>query len=74
MRKLCVFIRIVMGTVFGVFLGSSLFRWIHYRSYPGLYAMQSTPWYWSILVNAIFTGIVLVTLSILLYLVTKKRK
>lgn len=74
MKKLCVFLRCARGAVLGVFLGGSLFRWIHYRNHPGLYVMQSAPWYTTIIINAIFTVICLLVLSVLLYIAEKRRK
>lgn len=45
-------LNILMGSVGGVFIGHTLFICWHYRRYPGLYAMQSAPWYTAIVVYA----------------------
>lgn len=74
MKKICTFLRCARGAVLGVFLGSSLFRWIHFRKYPELYAMQSAPWYYGILTGAILTAICLLILSVLLYFAKKRNK
>ncbi len=73
MKKLSTLLYILMGSIFGVFLGSSLFRWVHFLKHPQLYVVQSAPWYTSILVNAVFTGILLLILASVLYFIKKKR-
>lgn len=74
MKKLCIFLRCARGAALGVFLGGSLFRWLHFRKHPELYVMQSAPWYTSILFNAIFTVICLLVLSVLLHFAQKRSK
>ena len=49
----------IMGTFTGVFLGHGILEVWRYHSRPELYAMQSAPWYTSILVYGIFTVVVL---------------
>lgn len=45
-------LNILMGSIGGVFIGHTLFICWHYQRYPGLYAMQSAPWYTAIVVYA----------------------
>ena len=61
-------INTIMGAFVGVFIGHSAYVVWNYKNQPELYAMQSAPWYTSILVYGGFTLVVLVV-GILLKLV-----
>lgn len=56
-------LNILMGSMLGVWLGHGLYVLWDYKTHPDLYAMQSAPWYTSILTYSLFTvvgvGIVL---------------
>ncbi len=56
-------LNILMGSMFGVWLGHGFYVLWDYKTHPDLYAMQSAPWYTSILTYSLFTvvgvGIVL---------------
>lgn len=54
-----------MGTFTGVFLGHAILEMWRYNSRPELYAMQSAPWYTSILVHGAFTVAVLAICMVL---------
>ena len=59
MKKMNTVLNIVMGGFAGVFLGRGLFVIWNFRTHPDLYAMQSAPWYTSILVEGALTLVVL---------------
>lgn len=44
-KKLDHLANIIMGSVVGVFLGYGGYSVWDYKAHPGLYAMQSAPWY-----------------------------
>ncbi|MCI9051302.1 MAG: hypothetical protein HFI05_05145 [Lachnospiraceae bacterium] len=46
-------INIIMGSSIGVFIGHGIYVLWDYKTHPGLYAMQSAPWYTSILIYGI---------------------
>lgn len=50
-------LNLFMGTMVGVFLGSSLYTCWERAAWPGLYAMMSAPWYTSILLHAAVTAV-----------------
>lgn len=54
LKKIRQFIYVLMGTSVGVYLGSSLWKWLDYRAHPDLYAMNSAPWYISLEIGAVF--------------------
>ena len=52
-------LNIIISSSVGIFIGYSLFQCWDVHTHPDLYAMQSAPWYTSILVYGIVTCIVL---------------
>lgn len=56
-RRIRILIRIVMGGAIGCFVGHSLYVLWRYHSSPARYALQSAPWYTSILFSSILTGV-----------------
>ncbi len=58
-QKIQRILNIIMGSFIGVFIGSGLYRYWHFRKYPYLYIMQSAPWYTGILVQGLFTLVLL---------------
>ena len=58
-QKIQRILNIIMGSFIGVFIGSGLYRYWHFRKYPDLYVMQSAPWYTGILVQGLFTLVLL---------------
>ncbi len=72
MKQLAQALRIAMGSFVGVFLGSSVYQYIHWKTHPGLYAMQSAPWYAGILRGAVFTAVSLAGLGAALLWTRKK--
>ena len=58
-QKIQLILNIIMGSFIGVFIGSGLYRYWHFRKYPDLYIMQSAPWYTGILVQGLFTLVLL---------------
>lgn len=72
LKKLNGFLNIIMGSTVGVTFGNSIYRYINYKKYPNLYALQSVPWYTSILLYCSVTIIILL-ISIIIKLVIKRK-
>lgn len=72
MKKVYDFLGLLIGVCIGVFLGHSIYTFWEYKSFPGLYAMQSAPWYTSILVYGLFAAIS-VTALLLIRLALRKK-
>lgn len=70
-NKLNSILNIIIGSVIGIFIGYGLYTLWDYQTYPGLYAMQSAPWYTGILFYGIFAVVVLL-LSLLLKWILRK--
>lgn len=63
-----------MGAFAGVYIGHILFVLWNLKTHPELYAMQSAPWYTSIIVYGIFTVAVVVVASIIKFIIKRKFK
>lgn len=74
MKQLYRFFYIALWCFIGVFLGSTLYQIYDYNAHPDLYALQSAPWYLSILVRGAMTVIVAALLLIGMAIVKKKMK
>ena len=72
-QKIQRILNIIMGSFIGVFIGSGLYRYWHFRKYPDLYIMQSAPWYTSILIYGSVT-IILLTAAVLIKWLLRERK
>lgn len=71
-KKINQILNIIMGSFTGVFIGSGLYKYWHFRKYPDLYAMQSAPWYTGILINGLFTLVLLAVCMIVKVILTRK--
>lgn len=65
-------LNIIMSSSIGVFIGYSIYEYWHFKKHPGLYAMQSAPWYTSILVYGLFTAVLITVCTIFKVLFMKK--
>ncbi len=63
----------IVGCCVGVFVVHGLYVFSDYRKHPDLYAMQSAPWYSSILTYGIFTAVMVVLALIIKGLITHKK-
>ena len=61
----------IIGAFVGVFIGRSLYTCWHYTKYTELYMANSAPWYTGILVNGLFT-IIIIIVAVIAKLVIKK--
>ena len=71
-KKINQILNIIMGSMIGVFVGSGLYRYWHFRKYPDLYLIQSAPWYTSILIQAVYTLILLALCMIVKVILIEK--
>ncbi len=65
-------LNIIMGSTVGVLLGHGIYVYWDYRTRPGLYEMQSAPWYTSVLVYGLAAACVLI-LCFIIKLYIRKR-
>lgn len=74
MKKLNHILNIIIGAFLGVFIGQGIYIVWDFKSNPELYAMQSAPWYTSILVHGVFTLVVLLVCIVIKSLIKYKQK
>ena len=74
MKMLNWILNIIIGTIVGVFIGRGIYVFWDFKTHPDLYAMQSAPWYTSILVVGIETTVVLVIAIIIKLIIRQKLK
>jgi len=64
----------IIGSVVGVFIGHGIYIFWDYKTHPGLYDMQSAPWYTGILYYGIFTMVPLIIAIIIKLFLWRKLK
>ena len=74
MKKLYTVLHAALWSVVGVFIGTGIYDYYAYTSYPDLYAMTSTPWYTGILMRGIVAMLVVAVLGTAMGFVKKKMK
>lgn len=60
LKRLYQILNTIIGAFIGAFIGHSIYKFWDFKSHPDLYAMQSAPWYTSILLWAIVTAVIIV--------------
>ena len=68
------FLNMVIGVFVGVFIGHGIYVFWDFKAHPDLYAMQSAPWYTSILFYGVATAVVLVIAIIIKLIIRQKLK
>ena len=71
-KKINQILNIIMGSFIGVFIGSGLYKYWDFQKYPGLYVIQSAPWYTSILINGLLTLVLLAVCMIVKVILIEK--
>ena len=71
MKKLYGTLKIFLGCMVGVFLGSCIYRYWDFKVHPDLYAMQSAPWYVDLEIQGIVTAVLAAVLLAVMWLVRK---
>ena len=74
MKQLNRILNTIIGTFVGVFIGHGSYVFWDFKTRPDLYAMQSAPWYTSILFYGIVTAIILLVAVIIKWIIRRKLK
>ena len=72
LKKINSIMNIIIGAFIGVFIGHGIYVLWDYKTHHDLYAMQSAPWYTSILVYGLFTIVALI-IGIIIKLIIRRR-
>jgi len=74
LRKLDVILNIFICSLTGAFAGYGIYVFRDYRTRPGLYDMQASPWYAGIIVYGIFTILSLIVVILIRLIIRRKMK
>lgn len=74
MKRFNQILNVIMGAFIGVFIGQSIYKIWHYKTYTEMYLSQSAHWYTSILVNCAFTIVVVLIIAIIKLVIKKIAK
>ena len=74
MKNLYGILKAALGCFLGVFLGMTTYTCWDYRAHPGLYALQSAPWYLSIQIHAVLTAAACAVLLVGMWIIKQKMK
>ena len=74
LKKLDGILNILISSFIGAFVGHAIYVYLDYRTYPGLYDIQSAPWYTGILYYGIFTIVPLIISIIIKLFLWRKLK
>ena len=74
LKKMNGILNILISSFIGAFVGHAIYVYLDYRTYPGLYDMQSAPWYTGILYYGIYTIVPLIIAIILKLFLWRKLK
>lgn len=72
-KKLNDMLNIVIGSCVGVFVGHLIYLYLDYKKRPGLYEMQSAPWYTSVIVYGLCTFTLLAAASGAKWIIRRKK-
>ena len=73
-KKLNTILNTIIGAFVGVFIGHGVYVVWNFKTRPELYAMQSAPWYTSILVYGAFIIVVLLICFVIKAIIKRKHK
>lgn len=74
LKKSTKYLNTIIGAFTGVYIGHILIVLWNLKTRPELYAIQSAPWYTSILVYGIFTVAVVIVASIIKLIIRRMLK
>ena len=73
MKKLNAFLNILMGSFFGVFVGSTIANYREYRAFPEIYAARSAPWYYYGALGSLILFAAVVVICVVIKLIIRKK-
>ena len=73
MKKLNDFLNVIMGSFFGVFVGSTIANYREYRAYPEIYEASSAPWYYHGALTSFILFLAVVIICVLIKLLIRKK-
>ena len=74
MKKLYGILKTAVWCFIGVFVGVTAYTCWDHHAHPGLYVLQSAPWYTSIQIHAVFTAVVVGVLLVGMWVLKRRMK
>lgn len=71
--QICKMLRIAAAALAGAWAGYALWQWWDFSARPGLYAMQSAPWYTGILVCGMAAAVLALALLAAAWLLRRRQ-
>lgn len=72
MKKMYEILKAIIWINIGVFIGKAVCEYSYRTHYPDIYAVQSAPWYTSILAHSILTIVITIIIAIIMFIIKKK--
>lgn len=74
MKRMNTFLNTIIGSFIGVFIGHVLWKIWDFKTNPQGYAMQSAPWYTSILLYGVVTFVLVLVCVVIKAIIKHKQK
>ena len=73
MKKLNQFLNVMMGSFFGVFIGTTIYNYREYLQMPDIYEMRPAPWYCYGALDSFLLFLAVVVICVIIKLIIRKR-
>ena len=73
MKKLNMFLNILMGSFFGVFVGRTISNYRSYQTHPGIYVGNSAPWYCFGALQSLMLFLAVVVICVIIKLIIRHK-
>lgn len=71
-KKLYNLLKIMLWSCVGVFIGTTIYSCMDYKTHKELYALTSAPWYLSIQINGLVTLIAVVVIGVAMWFLKRE--
>ena len=73
MKKLNMFLNILMGSFFGVFVGRTISNYRSYQTHPEIYVGNSAPWYCFGALQSLMLFLAVVVICVIIQLIIRHK-
>ena len=73
-RSLQIAMRVVIIASIVVFIGSCIYQYTDYKQHPEIYMLNSAPWYTGLLIQGVFTLLIIIVCAIALLIMGRKKQ
>lgn len=72
LERLNIILNYMIGSLIGVFIGHSIYKYFDYTKNPGLYEMGAVSWYTSIQSNGLAVALIVFVAIIIKFIIRRK--